>query len=84
MEKLKVFYHANLMLRYQEYKLEKEIKDEKAKARASTTSPKYRKAVKVDDILRLKLENDRFREKIAALDNALFEVIQWFMVRSME
>lgn len=77
LEKLKILYHANLMLRYQECLLEINLKEEKAKAKVHAMRGDggvLSKTADMNEMLRLKLENDRLREKIAALDKALFEV----------
>lgn len=73
-----MLYHANLMLRYQESLLQTTLKDEKAKLKVNLLRGDAKGLAKTADLnamLALKLENDRFREKIGALDKALFEVV---------
>lgn len=70
------------MLRYQENLLQIHLKEEKAKLKVHQMRGDPHGLSRTADInamLALKLENDRFREKIAALDKALFEVclISW-------
>lgn len=79
-EKLKIFYHANMMLRYQESKIIEKLKVDKAvlkklMAKEKEDRSRFRKApADLNELMRLKLENDRFREKIFALDKALLNV----------
>jgi len=76
-EKLKVFYHANMMFRLQESKLISALKVEKATTKVKLTkgdSKGVGRVVDLNELLRLKLENDRFMEKIGSLNKALLEV----------
>lgn len=72
-----MFYIANLLMRLQESILKIRLKEEKAKVkvqRMKGESTGLARNSNLQEILRLKLENDRFLEKIAVLNKALFEV----------
>ena len=67
------------MLRYQENLLQIHLKEEKAKIKVHQMRGDAQGLSKTADLnamIALKLENDRFKEKIAALDKALFEVVK--------
>lgn len=71
-------YTTNLVLKYQNTNLQEFIKEELAKQKVQQIRNglhgKEKMRTKIDEGLRLKLENDRFKEKIAALKHALFKV----------
>ena len=76
-KKLSTVYMANLLLKYQQTQMKDKIKEEKGKAKVKNyreskgKKTNFRKTELLNNIMKMDLENDRFREKIAALEHTL-------------
>lgn len=79
-DNLKTCYDANLYLKYQSTQLKELIKEESAKAKVTamksgrTGRNAYKPNDLLNEILRFKLDNQRYKEKIAALEHTMEQV----------